>query len=449
MEAPRVHCQDRVAEKNTVTRARQRHRNGVPKARWSPEAVTPRELVHGSPASAEDSVHLGRQPVFDSDLEVVGYELLFRRANANTAEVRDPEQATADVVVKTFADFGLDAVVGHKLAFVNLPRSFLTGRHPLPFAADRVVLEVLEDVVADTEVLDGMRRLRARGFRFALDDFVWSAGTEPLIELCDFVKLDVLMYSPVGLRAVVRRLRPTGVQLLAEKIETQDQLEACRALSFRYFQGYLLSRPTVLTRRSLDSTRIACLRLVAVLAKEEYDLAEIESAIRSDPGLTLRVLRAVNSAATGLRRKVSTVREAVLLLGPRTLMGWIMLFSMSGSDSGSNAVNVDVALTRARMCELLAPRLLTDADYAFTVGLVASLDLLLGIPLAEALAELPLDSAISAAVLDHEGPLGALLTDVLAYEARCPTKAVPLATARAAYLAALTWTRSVLAGVSE
>jgi EAL and modified HD-GYP domain-containing signal transduction protein len=397
--------------------------------------------------AAEDCVHLGRQPVFDSDLSVVGYELLFRRAGAATADISDPEQATADVVVKTFADFGLDAVVGHKLAFVNLPRGFLTGQNPLPFAPDRVVLEVLEDVVADAEVLAGMGRLRKRGFHFALDDFVLSEDAEPLLELCDYVKLDVLAYTPEELAHVVDRLRPANLKLLAEKVETPEQLEACRALSFSYFQGYLLSKPTVLTRRSLDSTRLACLRLLSVLAQQDFDISAAVTAIRTDPGLTLRILRTVNSTAIGLRRKVGSVREAVLLLGPRALIGWVMLISMSGGSEGA-AVNVDVALTRARMCELLAGKARVSRDTAFTVGLVASLDLLLGMPLEEATADLPLDGEVSAAVLAHEGSLGALLVDVLAYETQVPTKLFSMGQGRAAYLESLAWTREILARAS-
>lgn len=399
----------------------------------------------GRPTAVEDAVHLGRQPVYDAELAVVGYELLFRRAGALTADIDDPERATADVMVKTFTDFGLESVVGHKLAFVNLPRRFLTGRHPLPFSSQQVVLEILEDVAGDPAVLDGVRRLREQGFRFALDDFVWSPTTEPLIELCEYVKLDVLAYSAEGLDEAVQRLRPYGTQLLAEKVETPEQFDRCRRLSFDYYQGYLLSRPTLLSRRSLDPTRLACLRLLSVLAADDYDISDAEAAIRSDPGLTLRILRTVNSASSGLRRKVGSVREAVLILGPRTLIGWVMLMSMSGgSAEGTGGVNVDVALTRARMCELLAARHLASAESAFTVGLVASLDLLLGMPLERAVADLPLDAAVLDAVLHGAGPLGELLADVLAYENGLDPGLVATAEARAAYVGALTWTRAVL-----
>jgi EAL and modified HD-GYP domain-containing signal transduction protein len=423
-------------------------RAGVPGPRRALDVDNLRTArAEAAAAALVDTVHLGRQPVFDVDQDVVGYELLFRRSGSVVADVRDPEQATADVVVKTFADFGLDSVVGSKLAFVNLPRGFLIGSSPLPFAPERVVLEVLEDVVADPEVLAGMRNLRDRGFRFALDDFTLSPETEPLIELCDYAKLDVLALTTEQLVDHVQRLRPSGIQLLAEKVETTEQLELCRSLSFSYFQGYLLSRPTVLSRRSLDSTRLACLRLLAVLAAEDYDVADAVAAIQSDPGLALRVLRTVNSAASGLRRRVSTVREAVVLLGPRALMGWVLLIGMSGRDRGT-PVNVDVALTRARMCELLAPRAAVAPDVAFTVGLVASLELLLGLPLAEATADLPLDADVLEAALRHGGSLGSVLSEVLAYEAQSPLRLVSLPEARDAYLASLAWTRSILARAS-
>ncbi len=398
----------------------------------------------------EDSVHLGRQPVFDVDLTVVGYELLFRTAGSTTAQISDPEQATADVMVKTFTDFGLETVVGSKLAFVNLPRGFLTRAKPLPFPPQGVVLEVLEDVPADRQVLEGMRALRAAGYRFALDDFVWSDATEPLVELCDYVKLDVLALSTGEVTDLARRLRAWDVHLLAEKVETEEQFQLCRSLSFELFQGYLLSRPTVLTRRSLDSTRLACLRLLTVLGAEDFDVADAEAAIRSDPGLTFRILRTVNSASSGLRRTISSVRDAILLLGPRALIGWVMLMSMSGADAGSGAaVNVDVALTRARMCELLAARTDVSPDIAFTAGLVSSLDLLLGMPLVDAIGDLPLDPLVCAAVLEHSGPLGLLIADVQAYENSTQPRFLSLGEARPAYLAAMTWTRSILARAEQ
>ncbi|MDQ1635742.1 MAG: hypothetical protein QOJ32_2551 [Frankiaceae bacterium] len=432
-----------------VRRGRVRGPGLVPGARRPADDLPPSVARAASPP-ADDSIHLGRQPVFDVDLTVVGYELLFRSAGSTSAQISDPEQATADVMVKTFTDFGLETVVGSKLAFVNLPRGFLTGNKLLPFPPQGVVLEVLEDVVADRQVLEGMRQLRAAGYRFALDDFVWSDATEPLIELCDYVKIDVLVSTPAEVTDLVRRLRPYDVHLLAEKVETEEQFQFCRSLSFELFQGYLLSRPTVLTRRSLDSTRLACLRLLAVLASEEFNVADAEAAIRSDPGLTFRILRTVNSASSGLRRTISSVREAVILLGPRALIGWVLLMSMSGADAGSGAaVNVDVALTRARMCELLAARADVSADVAFTAGLVSSLDLLLGMPLDEAVSDLPLDAEVCAAVLEHRGPLGVLLADVLAYENSTQPQLLGIGEARPAYLAALTWTRTVLARAEE
>jgi EAL and modified HD-GYP domain-containing signal transduction protein len=397
-------------------------------------------------ATSSDAVHLGRQPIFDRTSTVIAYELLFRDAQVSAARFTDHDAATADVIVRTFGDFGLTSVVGEKLAFVNLPRSFLVGRHPLPFSPKQVVLEVLEDVAGDEHVIAGMTRLSKAGFRFALDDFTWTGATEPLLELCQFVKLDVLAHTSDELDDAVQRLRPHPVRLIAEKVETREQLEHCRRLGFDYFQGYFLSRPAVLSRRSMTTTRLACLSLLAALAEADWDLDRVEQPIRSDPGLSLRVLKMVNSAGIGLRRRVNSIREAVLLLGPKALLGWALLLSLSSATGTSVREHVVTALVRARMCELVAERTGGKADEAFIVGMLSSLELLLGVPLPEILRELPIETAVSGALLERSGHLGAVLADVLNYEARQPTHLLGIDQLRSFYVASLGWAGAALAG---
>jgi EAL and modified HD-GYP domain-containing signal transduction protein len=121
---------------------------------------------------------------------------------------------------------------------------------------------------------------------------------------------------------------------------------------------------------------------------------------------------------------------------------------MSGGGSAAS-LNVDLALTRARMCELLASKASAPTGPAFTVGLVASLDLLLGMPLTEAIADLPLDDDVSKAVLSHEGPLGQVLADVFTYEAGADTVLAPLHEAREIYLSSLAWARDINARAGE
>ena len=191
-------------------------------------------------------IYLGRQPIHGRNLDVIAYELLFRRGEGNHANVSAGDRATSRVILNTFAGLGLERVVGNRTAFLNITRSFIVGTYPLPVPPDRVVLEVLEGVTPDAEVLGGLERLKHLGYRIALDDFVLDEGTRALLPYADIVKVDCLDQSPSELRDQVERLRPHGLLLLAEKVETQEQLDRCRGLGFDYFQGYHLSRPDVI-----------------------------------------------------------------------------------------------------------------------------------------------------------------------------------------------------------
>ena len=181
-------------------------------------------------------VFVGRQPIYTQQLDVFAYELLFRRGEMQHAEVTDGNQATAHVLVNTFLELGLDTLVGSKGAFINLTRDFLLQDYSLVFPADRVVLEVLEDVVVDDDVLAALRNLSAQGYIIALDDFCYQEHLRPLVELADIIKIDVLASGRTTVAEQVKLLRHYDVQLLAEKVETQEDFTYYKTLGFEYFQ---------------------------------------------------------------------------------------------------------------------------------------------------------------------------------------------------------------------
>ncbi|HET9732176.1 MAG TPA: EAL domain-containing protein [Acidimicrobiales bacterium] len=386
-------------------------------------------------------VMVGRQPIFDGKLDVYGYELLFRSPQSGN---RGAEVMTADVLVRAGLDIGLDNVVGRRMAFVNAPRAFLVGAQDVPLPPERTVIEVLEDVAHDEEVLEGCRSLVKVGYTLALDDYVWAEGDEPLLELASIVKLDVLALGPERLAEEAARCRPFGVRLVAEKVETPEQFEACKALGFELYQGYLLSRPEIVERRGLDPNRLTCLQLIDKLCDPDMSAAEVQRIVEADAGLSYRFLQAAGSGAgRGLRRPVSSIREGVVLLGQRRLRSWVILMLLADAHDGSTE-QINIAMTRARMTELLAeaaaPKL---RDPAFTVGLVSALDLLLGTPLPEIVEQLGLTDELASALLDHSGSLGSILDDVLTWERGDPElelhSGVDYSLMEKTYLEALAW----------
>jgi c-di-GMP-related signal transduction protein len=368
-----------------------------------------------SPTQPRTSLlHVARQPIFDVAGDVVAYELLFRGSMDAVDAGRRDTFATSHVIVNTFTEFGIDEVVGDRTCFINLTREFLTGKLTLPFGPERVVLEVLETVTVDDEVLQGVAKLVAAGYRIALDDFVWGSGHEKLLALASYVKLDLLHGDLTHLDEIVAACRKyPRIQIVAEGIETPAQLALSNQYGFELRQGYLLSRPQVLTAGSITPSKLRRLELLGALSASDADLEKVLSIVAGDPALTMRVLRASNSAAAGTASRVSSLRQAIVMLGLAHIRQWAILMVV---DDVAEATETQLAeaLTRARLCQNLAPKFGINPDAAFMAGLITAVAGLLGITSAAMAHQLSLTADIDAALERGIGPLGQLLIN--AYE---------------------------------
>ncbi len=361
-------------------------------------------------------VHVGRQPIYDRELNLHGYELLFRETADDDHATSKGDLATTKVIVHTFTEFGVSYLVGDRLAFVNLTRPFLVGDLPMPLPADSTVLEILETVTIDDRVIEGVIALRAQGYVFALDDFEAGSPAERLLPYVQYVKVDITGRPEADVQRAVDRARAVGALVVAERVEHLEDMETCSRLGVDFLQGFLLARPDVVSSTALSPSQLTCLQLVSKIAEPSLDFDDLEHLVKTDVALTYRVLRAANSASSGVVRRVSSVRDALVLLGLRQLRSWLLLMLVGDVTSASEA-ELSVALTRARTCELLAPKVPgVSIDSAFIGGMLSSLGTLLGRPLAELTQQLPLDPELRDAIVDHEGPLGRLLDAVIAYD---------------------------------
>jgi c-di-GMP-related signal transduction protein len=205
---------------------------------------------------------VARQAIFDRNLQVVAYELLFRAAaQADLADTLVADGLMTANVLYSSVNIGIENLVGDKLMFCNADRDVLTGRIPMVLPPAQTVIEILETVVTDDEVVDGCVRLSGLGYLLALDDFVWFDGAERLLDLVSIVKIDVLAYDEQGLVDIVARCAAFNVQLLAEKVETEAVLLFCLDLGFDYFQGYLLERPRNMSGKTLSGAQFGSDRI--------------------------------------------------------------------------------------------------------------------------------------------------------------------------------------------
>jgi EAL and modified HD-GYP domain-containing signal transduction protein len=278
------------------------------------------------------------------------------------------------------------------------------------------VLEILEDVEPTPAVVQACRRLRAAGYRLALDDFVYRPSLEPLIEIADFIKIDYLNTSAEERRTMLRQLKRYNGALLAEKIETQSEYEeACRD-GCTLFQGYFFCHPSSLKRRTVPANRFVHLRLLQMLQEAPLNLREIVEVIKSEPSLTYRLLRYVNSPLYGLREPVRSIRSAIVYVGDDLFRRIGTLAVTSELNAGSSPEILRIALVRARFCEIVSALCSLEATEQYLMGLFSLLPAMLQTPMEEALAGLPLRTEIREALLGRRGPLRCSLTWLESHE---------------------------------
>lgn len=359
-------------------------------------------------------IFVGRQPIFDRNLEVIGYEMLFRSGDReNLANVLDDEHATSQVL-STLLEMGLDQLAGQHLVFINVTRGFLLATEQMPLPRSQVVLEVLERVTVDAPLVEAVSRLARQGYRIALDDF--QPHQEPLIQQASFIKLDLRQVSRAELAEQVAWLKPRGIKLLAEKVETMEEFTFCRDLGMDYFQGFFLCKPNVLKGQRLPANRMMLLNLMANLHDPHIPVKRLEELVTQDVSLSYKLLRLINSAFYGFPSKIRSIHHTLVLLGIHQIRALVNMLLLTGIDDKPNELMV-TAMVRAQMSDRLARGLGYDDPHThFTIGLFSTLDALMDLPMKDVLALLPLADEINQALLEQAGPAGAILRTVLAYE---------------------------------
>lgn len=366
-------------------------------------------------------VFVARQPIFDRNDRLFGYELLYRNtASSTSAEGAAADTMCTDTVIHSFLDIGLDDLTDGHRAFVNCTREFLLDGQVELMPADKVIVEVLETVGNDDAVVAACRRLSDLGYQLALDDYVDDAAFDSLLRIARIVKIDVLHRDVGELVPLLQRLRHFNVQLLAERVETRQVHDECMQLGFDMFQGYFYQRPELVTRQEIGVTHAPMLRLLELLRDTERPESEVESGFRSDPALAYKLLRIVNSAAVG-GRGIESIGYAIRIVGRQMLYRWLALLMVSSMVTGTNDVDdqlVYAALLRARLCELIAESSpnVRSPQALFMVGLFSMLDVLLCMPIGDIFARVNVADDIREAVLHGAGPCAEPLLLAKAYQ---------------------------------
>jgi EAL and modified HD-GYP domain-containing signal transduction protein len=284
-----------------------------------------------------------------------------------------------------------------------------------------VVIEIQENIPADEEVVHACQRLKLQGYSMALDNFVLGDARERLVPFADFVKVDLKDVSSPENSALVTQYASEQCRMLAQKVETRQDLNLAKQNGFTLFQGYFFRHPERMRARQIPANQSTYLLLLRAISKPEVDFPEIEDLIKREPSLCYRLLCYLNSPLLGLSSPVSSVRHALNLLGERELVRWIRMATtlVMGRDKSSDLVLA--SMVRARFCELIAPKVKNVDSDLFLMGMLSLMDAILEVPIGVVIEKLSLDPNTKAQLLagkTHvETPLSPIYDLMIAREA--------------------------------
>ncbi|MBE0698024.1 MAG: HDOD domain-containing protein, partial [Anaerolineaceae bacterium] len=322
---------------------------------------------------------IGRQPIFNRRLDTFGYELLYRSCEINQAQIKNGDQATTQVILNAYAEIGLGKLVGSAKAFINVTENFINGIFPTPFQPDRLVLEIPETIEVNETTIVAIKKLHDQGYQIALDDVI-DHSIIRFLDITDYVKVDLVQTPRNDLVALCQAIKKYPVKLVAEKVETQKDLDECLDLGFDYFQGYFLCKPRVTKVRTVPPNRAVIMHLLAEITHPNITFSQLETVLSRDVSLGYKLLQLVNSAYYGLDTRVKSMQHAIALLGSEQLRRWLMLFLLADTDDKPREL-IMIAIVRARMCQMLAQAVgRQKPEEYFMIGLFSVLDALYDIP---------------------------------------------------------------------
>ncbi len=351
-------------------------------------------------------VYMARQPLFGEDDKVYAYELLYRsNAKDNCYTGVSGDESTADVVTNAF--FGLDVrnIIGNARAFINFTGNLLKHGVPHMISPDILVVEVLENQMMDEDILNACQELKERGYMIALDDFEYENAYSELFQMGDLVKID-FRTSQKSIEETAYICRYCNKLMLAEKIENREEYEYAKRLGCTFTQGYFFAKPTIMSRTSIQPLPINFMQVMQLVSQPEPEIAEIVEVISRDTAMCQRLLRLINSVYFGVRNRVSSISQALVILGLDYLREWVYLMGMQRITQNDNVEIMRLSVLTAKFCRALSqliPSVESEGEAFYLMGLLSMITYSGEKELEQTLEEFPLTEEIKNGLMRKGG----------------------------------------------
>lgn len=375
------------------------------------------------------NIYIARQPILDTNLSIIGYELLFRSIQSDGSilpVIKDNLLATSSVLVNTLNHIGMNNLVGNAKAFVNIDTEMLLDNMILMIPKERFIIEILEHTKVTDRVIKRIKELKELGYTLALDDAscetCYFENFEPIFPYIDILKLDIKLINTDTLKSTIKKFKKYDFKLLAEKVETEEDYLLYKELGCDLFQGYFFAKPNIVTKEVIDPHYKNIFNLIRLL-DQDIELDELSNEFEQHADITLQLLRFMNSGQLNLKTNIRSIKHAISLLGKHPLKNWLLLIAYSKSDS-THISNLDSPLLQMvnsrsllmyEMMQQLHNNKKESHEAAF-VGMLSLIDTIVQVPLETVLDELHVDQEIHEAILEQKGELGMLLKLAVAVE---------------------------------
>jgi EAL and modified HD-GYP domain-containing signal transduction protein len=363
-------------------------------------------------------IFVARQPIFDVKQQLFAYELLFRNGNETAFSGVDGDEATSEVICRSFFAMGMENITGGRRAFINFTGNLLIKEIPLLLPNEIAVVEVLETVEPSRAVVEACKKLKRDGYLIALDDFVFDPRFRPLLEVADIVKVDFSITKGYERKRVMQYINQKHLRFLAEKVETREDFEQAVVMGYSYFQGYFFSKPVLVKGKDIPNNRLQQLRMLQQINNPDMNFDEIEKLVRQDVALTYQLLKLINSSKFGMKTQIHSLKQALVLLGKRELAKWISLMMLRSMGEEKPSELLLLSMVRARFAENVAIKtgMQAKAPELFMMGMFSLIDVFMERPLPGILAELPIAEEIKKALLGEKNTFRQVYDLICAYE---------------------------------
>lgn len=363
------------------------------------------------------SVYIARQPIFDRNNAIFGYELLFRQSSVNHFIEMDDDLATSELIYNSFLVFGIDNLTDGTMAFINFSKALVNSDFIELLPKNRIVVEILEREKANQSTLEACTKFRNMGYTLAMDDFVLDEENTPLLDLIDIVKVEFPSVSMEVQADLIKRYK-RRIKFIAEKIETREDYAAAFKMGYDLFQGYFFSKPAVLNSKDIGLVNTNLIRIVEELNQPEPSYRKMSDIIQMDLGLSYKLLRLVNSAYVSPRYEIQSIHQALNMLGTREVYQWMSLMLLKDIQNSENSEMVKQSLIRGKLMSFLCNETehsSTGFEYFFT-GIFSQMDIILNKSFTDVLKGLPLSNKVKNALLGEKNELRNMLEFVVTAE---------------------------------